>query len=188
MSLPSSSRTAALLGLLLFAVAGCSRKIGDPCTLSADCGIQNNRQCDTAQQGGYCTQIGCTADGCPDEAACFLFAPRVSGCSYEDREAARTSRSFCMLSCDDDGDCRTGYVCADVTQEPWTAVLLDTEDPQPKACIVPATFAKGGVQTENEEPPICRPLDTDAGASDNADAGEEPDGSGSEAPDADTLP
>jgi len=180
-----------LAAVVLLSQVGCSRKIGDPCTLAADCGIQNNRQCDTAQLGGYCTQIGCTADGCPDEAACFLFAPRLAGCSYDDREPARTSRSFCMRSCDDTADCRDGYVCADVTAEPWTAVLLDTEERKPKACIVPATFAEGGVQTESEEPPICRRVDGGAGST-ASDAGTESDAStepdASVEPDAGTEP
>ncbi len=170
--LPFTSRlTAAALALSLLAVlGGCSRQIGDACTISADCGVTSNRQCDNSQLGGYCTQIGCTADGCPSEAACFLFRPRLGGCSYDDREPARQSLSFCMKSCEDDGECRPGYVCADVTQEPWTAVLLDTEAFEPKACIVPASFGQGG-SNDVGEPPICssvgpttEPADPDAGA------------------------
>lgn len=158
-------------------LSGCSRKIGDPCKLSADCGISNNRQCDTAQLGGYCTQIGCTANGCPSEAACFLFGPRIRGCDYDDREAARTSRSFCMYSCDSDGDCRDGYLCADVTQEPWTAVLLDTREVKPKACIVPASFATAG-SLNATEPAVCAPTgaaasETDAGDTARADEGDD---------------
>lgn len=171
---------AASFTFLALTQVGCSKKIGDPCTLAADCGIQNNRQCDTAQSGGYCTQIGCSADGCPDEAACFLFGPRIPGCSYDDREPARTSRPFCMRSCDGDGDCRVGYVCADVTQEPWSAVLLDVEELKPKACIVPATFAEGG-PTDNEEPAICKPVApgvADSGS--ETDAGDEETDSGSD--------
>jgi hypothetical protein len=158
-------------------VGGCSKKIGDPCTLSADCGVSDNRQCDTAQLGGYCTQIGCTADGCPSEAACFLFGPRLGGCTYDDREPARTSRSFCMHSCSSDSNCRAGYVCADVTQEPWTAVLLDVEEIKPKACIVPATFAEGG-STDTAEPAICSPVGPTADAGGEPDVGDEPDAAG----------
>ncbi len=176
----SHGRTAtlALAVAAFFALSGCSRKIGDPCTISADCGLTSNRQCDTSQLGGYCTQIGCTANGCPGEAACFLFGPRIRGCTYDDRETARTSRSFCMLSCDADNDCRDGYVCADVTAEPWTAVLLDTLEVKPKACIVPATFITAGA-LEDTEPAVCAPTGSaaasgDAGADDDsaADAGD----------------
>lgn len=153
---PTIRRRLVWCGLLLTMAPlwGCSKEIGDPCVLSVDCGIQNNRTCDTSQTGGYCTQGGCTANACPDEAGCFLFEPRVPGCSYDDREAARNSRAYCMRSCDDDGDCRVGYVCADVTQEPWRAVLLDDEEPNPRACIAPASFDEG---SRNEDAPICQP-------------------------------
>lgn len=183
---PSRFSLAAVALLVSLVCFGCSKKIGDPCTLSADCGIQNNRQCDTAQLGGYCTQIGCTADGCPKEAACFLFQPRLSGCAYDDREPARTSRSFCMRSCRSDSNCRNGYVCEDVTQDPWRAVLLDVEELKPKACIVPATFADtAGVSDTADEPAICNPLGPafDAGTED-ADAGEEAGDAGDEPDDA----
>ena len=177
--------------LALTSLAACSKKIGDPCVLSADCGVQSSRQCDTSQPGGYCTQIGCSKDGCSKEAACFLFQPRLGGCSYDDREPARTSKSFCMRSCSGDGSCRVGYICADVTKEPWGAILLDTIELKPKACILAATFA--GVNDDNPEPSaICDPVgpsfdagldeaepdagDSDAGDSDGEpDAGDEPD-------------
>lgn len=166
--LQSRLAAAALALVALSALGGCSKKIGDPCTISADCGVTSNRQCDTAQLGGYCTQIGCTADNCPSEAACFLFKARLSGCSYDDREAARQSQASCMKSCDEDGECRPGYVCADVTEEPWQAVLLDTKEIKPKACIVPASFREGGT-TDTAEPAICSPVGP------QADAGGEPD-------------
>lgn len=174
-----------LLAALLVGQVGCSKKIGDACTLAADCGIQNNRQCDTAQQGGYCTQIGCTADGCPSEAACFLFGSRLSGCDYQDREAARTSRSFCMLSCESDSDCRVDYVCADMTGAPWLAVLLDTEELKPKACIFPATFREGGVSGA-EEPDICKPVVTTG--TDETDPDDASDAGGTDAEDVDAGP
>lgn len=165
------------VALVLTAAAswGCSRKIGDACQLSVDCGIQNNRVCIDTDPGvgGYCTQIGCTSNGCPDEAACFLFRPRVPGCAYDDREPARTARAFCMLSCEEDNDCRPGYVCADLTDEPWRTVLLDDEDPNPRACIRPASYELGGLQDEADEPPIC--AETVPGTDAVADAGTETD-------------
>lgn len=154
------------LFLLLAGVVGCSKEIGDPCRLSVDCGVQGDRTCDTSQAGGYCTQVGCTKNGCPDEAGCFLFRPRLPGCGYDDREPARTSIPYCMYSCDSDSDCRDGYVCADVTQEPWRAVLLDDEEPNPKVCITPATRIE---RASDEDAAICQP--TVPGADLAGDAG-----------------
>jgi hypothetical protein len=91
---------------LLFAAAttvGCAPEIGDDCESSLDCSSQGTRLCDRTQPSGYCTIRGCEEGSCPDEAVCVLFRANVD----------RLAESFCMLKCDDDGDCREGdgYEC-----------------------------------------------------------------------------
>ena len=117
---------ALLLGGATF-TTGCGKHVGDSCTLSTDCSVQGDRQCDTAQPNGYCTVLGCQGNLCPDEAACVLFNTNVPGCGYNDREPARTAESICMKNCDSDSDCRTseGYVCAKPGDAPWKALILD---------------------------------------------------------------
>jgi len=52
--------------------------------------------CDVTAPGGYCTLEGCDRESCPDGAVCVDF---------------NEHESFCMAFCDDDRECRTGYVC-----------------------------------------------------------------------------
>jgi len=84
------------LGLLAPAM-GCTKAIGDGCTLSTDCSIQADRACDTSQPSGYCTVIGCDGNSCPDEALCIAF----------NAHAPRITRRYCMAACEVDDDCRT---------------------------------------------------------------------------------
>jgi hypothetical protein len=97
--------------LLVFALlfAGCAPEIGDACETSTDCSQGGERLCDVAQKNGYCTVFDCEAGKCPEEATCVVFdnaCTNVSGTSP-------SQRSFCMLTCEDDSDCRTedGYAC-----------------------------------------------------------------------------
>lgn len=91
------------LGLL----AGCaSPEIGDSCETTYDCDIQQKRFCDTTQPEGYCTLGGCEKNTCPEDSFCILFRP----------EPDRLTSTWCMQSCDDNGDCRDGYACTKADQ------------------------------------------------------------------------
>ena len=96
-----------VLGPLILALAallggGCAPEIGDSCETSVDCSVNGDRICDIAAPGGYCTVANCEDGTCPDESLCVEF--RFS------RE--RLASSWCMAPCDEDADCRAGYLCA----------------------------------------------------------------------------
>ncbi len=134
----------------LAVLVGCAPKIGDSCTRDIDCSkSSSDRRCDQAQPGGYCTTFGCNANACPDKAVCVLYNAAVPGCSYNDRDPARVGRSFCMASCDEDDDCRDGYVCADPKTTPWYASILDANTGR-KVCSVPVSYARAVVDA-----PVC---------------------------------
>lgn len=82
------------------AAAGCQQRIGDSCGSSTDCSPTGERQCDLAQPGGYCTVFSCDPDTCP-EGVCveWRFIP------------SRTAETWCMKTCNDDGNCRVEYSC-----------------------------------------------------------------------------
>ena len=114
-----------LLSLAL-AATGCTPHIGDTCLLSTDCSLQGTVLCDTSQPNGYCTVFNCTANQCPNNAACVLFNAAIAGCAYNDRTSpSRTSLPFCMAQCSSDSDCRQsdGYVCADPRKPPWDGLV-----------------------------------------------------------------
>ena len=101
-------RLAIVLLLAGVVTAGCRQRIGDACGSSADCSVTGERQCDLAQPGGYCTVFSCDPDTCP-EGACveWRFIP------------SRTAETWCMKTCDNDGNCRAEYSCvlpSDITQ------------------------------------------------------------------------
>lgn len=88
----------ALVGLS----AGCKAKLGDSCSVSTDCAVNGGRVCDTASPGGYCTIKPCDPNGCPESALCVEWR-------YEEN---RTSETWCMKACSNNGDCdRNGYQC-----------------------------------------------------------------------------
>jgi hypothetical protein len=103
-----------LLPFVLF-VAGCSPEIGDACETSTDCSQSGERLCDVSQQGGYCTVFDCDKDSCPEEATCVLFgaSPSQHGDCENETGTSPSQRSFCMLRCTENSDCRVadGYVC-----------------------------------------------------------------------------
>jgi hypothetical protein len=115
--------------------AGCSKEIGDECTISSDCDPNGERLCDVSNgTPGYCTIQGCDVDTCPDESVCVRFFTGSFGnrtcnpelaygdpnctfdeiCSLAGSCVPRSSEvRYCMRSCGDDGDCRGGYECRD---------------------------------------------------------------------------
>jgi hypothetical protein len=121
-------RRAALLVLVVLAAA-CGQKIGDSCNVSSDCAQDGTRVCDTFSPGGHCTIQGCDFGTCPSEAVCVRFFPALENappcrvqqdctsyeiCTVAGQCAPRSiEQRFCMLMCDDTGDCRTGYECRD---------------------------------------------------------------------------
>lgn len=157
-----------LCAALLLAVAaglgaaGCQPKIGDECTSSTDCSLSGDRLCDTTQRGGYCTVFNCEPDNCPEEAQCIAFDQQLDPACHDPQQWARFERTFCMLRCDNDGDCRSGYVCFDMTTQPnpWGAGLVDLNPEGTKVCIgPPVTSSQEASRTD-----VCRPPQRDAGA------------------------
>lgn len=132
-----------VIGLCAALLSGCPPKIGDECETSGDCSAQENRLCDITQPGGYCTVFNCEPGGCSDEGVCVAFNARLStvpGCQNPNG-LSRFARSFCLANCESDDDCRTGYVCADMSDpnNPWGAVLVD--DGSARVCAVPMSGA-----------------------------------------------
>ncbi len=165
--------------LLALPLVGCSKVIGDQCNISTDCSSRGDRVCDTSQPGGYCTQLGCRPNGCPDNAACVLFGAAVPRCEAEERELSRAARSLCMQGCDEDGDCRDAdYVCVRQRQSPWNARVLDDDGGKgfcaPRSTTPAAERVDAGVcQTPVPMTPIDSGVRVDAAAdaSAGADAG-----------------
>jgi hypothetical protein len=67
-----------LLGSALALTSGCGHEIGDSCVVTADCGTDIGRTCDALSFEGYCTEVGCDYDTCPEEAVCIRFFAGVS--------------------------------------------------------------------------------------------------------------
>jgi hypothetical protein len=134
-----------LIAAAALALSGCPRRIGDGCTQNIDCSLNADRTCDLAQLGGYCTIRQCDPNRCPDNAMCIEF----------DSNVPRLARRYCMSTCNTNGDCRGGYMCARPTVGPdGTCPTYD-----------PATQASA---------PVCNKLlDTDlfVGDAGSADAG-----------------
>lgn len=170
------------MGALLAGLLGCTPEIGDKCRISTDCSVRGDRLCDTSQPGGYCTLLNCGGNGCPDEASCVLFNAAIPGCAFSDRSGpagSRMARSFCMAECESDGDCRSGYACADPRTPPWNAVILD--DDQGKRSCLPLALEEGhdAGLAATHQPTVCEPVappvpGIDAGAPHVYDAGVAP--------------
>jgi len=128
------------LALATFILSGCTPAIGDRCTLSTDCSVQGNRICDTTQPGGYCTAVPCTADKCPDNAACVEVGASVPGCAYDDYAApSRVASPMCLKTCSSNSDCRQsdGYTCGHPAGPMSFAVILDTDQTKQVCLIAP---------------------------------------------------
>jgi hypothetical protein len=150
---------AAFAAAAAFGLAGCQPQIGDRCVLNTDCSISGTRQCDTSLPGGYCTIFNCGPNSCPDQSACYLFYSEVQGCPYDDHQPSRTAHSFCMKDCQQDGDCRAGYVCKtlrELSGPPWDALLLDDNQNQ-NVCVPVPDQGDSGVPDANAPPlPVCQ--------------------------------
>jgi hypothetical protein len=145
---PSSIALAALL-----AFCACQPEIGDSCSNASDCSVQEQRTCDTTYPGGYCTVLGCEAETCPEEASCVAFQSVISSApecsSYQARP--RLQRTVCMKTCKNDGDCRGGYDCVDLSlSNPWAATVVEAGS-SGKVCIQPAPPPPTG------DPAVCAP-------------------------------
>jgi hypothetical protein len=173
---PHAPRAIAFAALVIaaFALAGCTPAIGDRCTLSTDCSVQGNRQCDTTQPGGYCTMLQCIANSCPDNAACVELGASVPGCAYDDYSApSRVGTSMCLKTCSSDTDCRQsdGYTCGNPAPKPGSAVVLDTNQAR-HVCLIAgpsATFADAQVCSSSR--PDVPPLDASASTVTSDDGG-----------------
>jgi hypothetical protein len=141
---------------VLGAASGCSHKVGDGCSTSADCDpTRGSRTCDLAQPGGYCIVEGCDARSCPEDSVCVRFFPESflsepcdpqrpatdNGCTADELcldvgLCARRSleRRACVQSCGGDGDCRGGYECRLAGARGSMALVLDPEDKMPRFC------------------------------------------------------
>lgn len=98
--------------LLCFSfLGGCGRMLGDACSTSADCEV--GQICDKTLPGGYCTKADCHYFGCPSEATCVAF---------------NDFDNYCMLQCQEEGDCREGYTCvADFSDEAFCGAQVGVE-------------------------------------------------------------
>jgi hypothetical protein len=154
----------------LAGLAACKPEIGDKCVLSTDCSTRGDRLCDTSQPDGYCTQFNCRGNGCPAEAACVLFNSAIPGCGFDDRAGpggARSARSFCVVNCKSNGDCRDGYVCVDPRRPPWSAFILDNEQAQLTCLARPFGWDEdAGVDASSFAAPVCGPVAPEAGTID----------------------
>jgi len=123
-----------LIPMLILAAAsavGCAPAIGDECETALDCSSQGSRQCDRTQPGGYCTILGCERGTCPEESICVKFRPSLE----------RVAVTYCMATCEQDGDCRDdeGYVCTG--QGEFAEGLAEVlGDPGAEFCSIPVAM------------------------------------------------
>src|SRR5882672_9534158 len=93
------------LAISTLLAAACGHKIGDECTLNADCASDGSRICDTfTLHGGYCTISGCDFGTCPDEAICVRFNPAL--------EDATSCANLGQVECGSDEICNLERKCA----------------------------------------------------------------------------
>jgi len=133
---------------LVLGLLGCEPSIGDNCDNSIDCSPTQDRICDLTQPGGYCTIYNCedtTEDeanapegACPEDAACVIYAPTASAVCENAGGEAPYQRTFCMLRCENDTDCRVdeGYHCIDVadpSRAQWDAIVIDRRSDEDRA-------------------------------------------------------
>jgi hypothetical protein len=152
------SRSFVVLGALI-GLCACQPEIGDECSNASDCSVQEQRTCDTTYPGGYCTVLGCTADGCPEEASCVAFQSVLSvapECASP-QTRPRLQRTVCMKTCRRDADCRGGYECVDLSRRnPWGATVVDS-GASGKVCALPPPPEPAGNPAVCSAPPVAVP-------------------------------
>jgi hypothetical protein len=147
-----------LLVVAALTVLGCQPKIGDSCNLATDCSESGDRICDDTVPGGYCTTPNCEPDSCAEEAACIGFRQSASSLGIcEDPNQMRTLRTFCMFRCSNDGDCRGGYACVDMSVEDneYDAIVADTKNSHSKVCVVPYSAVAASTRDEDVAGEYC---------------------------------
>ncbi len=159
-----------LAAAFLLIASGCSADIGDSCTTSTNCSQSGDRACDTSMPGGYCTIFNCEPDTCPTEAACVAFRQwpsTVAAC--QDPNDTRMLRTFCMVRCSKNSDCRSGYICADINaaDNPWGASLTDVGNRDGRICIVSGSSPQNADQPDG----YCQTIPHDSGVLSPYDAG-----------------
>jgi hypothetical protein len=147
--------TLAVLVLGVAAASGCSPKIGDKCSVSTDCSQAGDRLCDPTQPDGYCTVFNCEPNGCPDDSLCVSF--NDVSCSNA-AMSMRFQRTFCMATCQKNGDCRSGYVCLDTTNDAVRQVVDVNPSTRSICAVQPVTTAP------MSDPAVCLPPDGGTGA------------------------
>lgn len=158
MSLPNLDRWAPLAVFAALLALGCKPEIGDECSVSTDCSNVGDRLCDTTQPGGYCTIFNCEPGTCPEEAICVAFYTSDSLVCRDPQEEDRLQRTYCLRSCEGDGDCRGGYSCEDLGKKnnPWGAEVIEHGSPSGKVCVVPYS---GAPLPENPNTEVCTGTD-----------------------------
>jgi hypothetical protein len=163
----------AILRLILIVpvvTTACQPEIGDACDVSADCAEGSDRICDPTQPAGYCTIFNCEPGSCPEEAICIAFGSELSqvqGCK-DPNGGSRFRRTFCMKSCEDRSDCRSGYVCEDLSVENHLgAAVAETRSVSGRVCVAQFTTADVLKDVSTE---ICTGA-ADAGASTGGQGG-----------------
>lgn len=119
--------------LTLLAAIGCGKDIGDSCRSVNECiTTDTDRMCLTQDgegfPGGYCTKFNCGGQNvCPEEAVCVAYRYTLGGGGCDTDDAlSRLQRNYCMLRCEEDGDCRSGYKClAADGDNPLGATVID---------------------------------------------------------------
>jgi hypothetical protein len=112
-------KAALLVSLAALLAGGCAAHVGDGCATNQDCATA--QFCDTSPPGGYCTVVGCRANSCPSEAWC---ATALLGDHMQ---------TYCLRKCEEDGNCRAGYVCR-----------FDMATPGGVCFVAPVPAADGG--------------------------------------------
>jgi hypothetical protein len=152
-ALPPALQKGALISFLVL-VGACQPRIGDDCRRDLECSQARDRICDTTQLGGYCTQFNCTPTSCPKgESICVAFSntpSTVPRCSNPGQTSPYV-RNFCMGICENDSNCRSGYICADMAEEnAWGAASIQLDRTHSKVCIVPQTSAEIEPDRDNQ--------------------------------------
>jgi hypothetical protein len=153
MKSPISQRWAVwcVLACALAAASGCSPQIGDKCSISTDCSQQGDRLCDPTQPGGYCTIFNCEPNSCPDAAVCVAFNEGTCSSAALSR---RFQRTFCMLGCESNDDCRSEYGCLDTTNDPLRQIV-DANPSTRKFCAPLSSSLPSSPPPSASEPGVC---------------------------------